>query len=119
MLNRKKGDEAEMAAETYLCTQGLKKVTRNFLCKAGEIDLIMQDQDCLVFIEVRLRNHSMFGSGADSVLPHKQKRIIKASHAYLQKHFDEPPYCRFDVISMSGTPNNYQIDWISDAFQSF
>lgn len=119
MFMRKKGDEAEAAAEAYLCEKGLRKVSRNFASKAGEIDLIMQDQDCLVFIEVRLRNHSMFGSGADSVQASKQKRIIKASHAYLLIHFDEPPYCRFDVVSMSGTPNNYQIDWIYDAFQAF
>lgn len=119
MFSRKKGDLAETAALDYLCKQGLKKVTRNFACKLGEIDLIMSDADCLVFIEVRLRNHSGFGSGADSVQYNKQKRIIKTAQVYLQKHYDQPPYCRFDVISMSGEKGNYQIDWISDAFQAF
>lgn len=119
MFSRSKGDLAETAAQEFLCKQGLKKVTRNFLCKMGEIDLIMLDGEFLVFIEIRLRNHQSFGSGAESIQYNKQRRIIKTAEYYLQQNHQEPPFCRFDVVSMSGEKGNYQFDWISDAFQAF
>lgn len=114
------GQQAEDQACAYLLSHGLKLVWRNFVCKVGEVDLIMRDNQTLVFIEVRYRNKkSQFGSAAESVHAYKQKKIIKAASFFLltQKRFRDFP-CRFDVISMSSEHQaSEEILWIKDAFQ--
>lgn len=95
------GSRAEDAALAYLQEQGLTLVERNYLCKGGEIDLIMQDGSMLVFVEVRKRSHTIFGGAAASVTPAKQRRLIKAAQHFLQR-YRMPPACRFDVIAMDG-----------------
>ena len=107
----------EARAEAYLIAQGLVKNTKNYRCKLGEIDLIMQHQDTLVFVEVRMRSHSQFAQAAESVTPAKQKKIIKTAQYYLQQHqLTDKVNCRFDVIAFG---DNTQPDWIKDAFPAY
>ncbi|MCW9022255.1 MAG: YraN family protein, partial [Sedimenticola sp.] len=79
----KKGNEAEQLAQRYLEQRGLRTLERNYRCKMGEIDIIMKDQDSLVFVEVRYRKQNAFGSAAESVTTTKQKKIIRAAYHYL------------------------------------
>lgn len=112
MLKRLLGQSAEARAEAFLAARGLTPVARNWHCRFGEIDLIMQDRDTLVFVEVRLRNHRDFGDGAASVTPAKQKKLLAAARQYLSTMKALPP-CRFDVVAMrDGT----QPDWLRNAF---
>jgi|TARA_B100000676_G_scaffold307401_1_gene365789 putative endonuclease len=105
----------ELEAEKFLQKKGLRKVSRNYLIKGGEIDLIMRDGEVLVFIEVRYRQSADHGSGAETVTYQKQRRLRRAALHYLQKHYgNHEPDCRFDVISASGNPVVFE--WISDAF---
>ena len=60
-----RGQAAEDLACNYLCGQGLQLLERNYRCKSGEIDLIMQDRACLVFVEVRYRQHPLYCSGRE------------------------------------------------------
>ena len=90
----------------------------------GEIDIIMKDDDSLVFVEVRYRKTNNFGSGAESITPSKQKKLIKTASLYLQRHakLNQCP-ARFDVVSITGfieTDNLDKInfDWIENAFGS-
>ncbi len=109
------GLEAEKLAATFLTNHGLKLVTQNYHCRFGEIDLIMTEAKTLVFIEVRLRNNSQFGSAASSITPQKQKKLILTAQHYLQQHGQSA--CRFDAILMS--KNNLQnIEWIRNAFDA-
>jgi len=111
------GQKAEEEACHYLQTQGLKVVTRNFRCKMGEIDLIMQDLQEIVFVEVRVRNNPNFGSGIDSVDYFKQRKLIKTATLYLsQKKWLDKVNCRFDVIGISYAKTKAAIEWIKDAF---
>jgi len=112
---RKKGEAVELAAEQFLRTKGLRPVTRNYQIKGGEIDLIMNDGDVLVFVEVRYRHSEDHGSGAESITWQKQRRLRRAALHYLQKHYgSHEPDCRFDVISAQGEPVVFE--WICDAF---
>ncbi len=112
------GEAAELACANFLQQQGLRLLSRNYRFKGGEIDLILQQgSSLLIFVEVRMRNHLHFGSGAESVTPSKQRRITRTTLHYLQKHpalqeFD----IRFDVISVTGQPGNFQFDWFKEAF---
>lgn len=113
---RQQGQWAENAACEYLQTKGLELYDRNYHCRCGEIDLIMGDSSTLVFIEVRYRASSRFGSGAETVGPRKQARIVAAAAHYLQTNPRQARRpARFDVVFMS-SPDTIQ--WIKDAFQS-
>ncbi len=115
LLGRKTvGDNAERVAENFLCSQGLTTTVRNFRCRSGEIDLIMQDGDVTVFVEVRYRASEQFGGAAASINLAKQRRLATAAEQYLSK-FRQPPPCRFDAILMRTTDAN-GIEWVRNAF---
>lgn len=108
------GESAERQAERHLRAHGLKLRTRNYRSPFGEIDLIMQHGDTLVFIEVRQRRNPNFGSGADTVDLRKQRRLQRTAEHYLQRQRRIPP-CRFDVVSLNGAGD---IHWIPGAFDA-
>jgi len=109
-----RGDSAEKQAELFLMDKGFQLITRNFHCKLGEIDLIMQDEDTLVFVEVRYRKNATYGSALESIDHKKQLKIIATAEHYRQKHpklYATP--LRFDVVGITGT----NLQWIASAFQ--
>lgn len=109
------GLAAEQLAATFLRAHGLKLVTQNYHCKFGEIDLIMKDGKTLVFIEVRLRTNSQFGSAGASITPQKQQKLLRTAQHYLQHHGDCP--CRIDAILMNEA-NMQHIEWIRNAISA-
>lgn len=110
------GADAEDLALRYLEAQGLTLVTRNFRCRAGELDLIMHDSEYLVFVEVRSRRYSRYGAPAESVTHAKQQKLLRAAAFYLQRQALDPP-CRFDVVAILRPDGEPHIEWIRDAFQ--
>ena len=112
------GAKAEECARIYLEQQGLRLIERNYRCRQGEIDLIMQDGGTLAFVEVRYRKSTRFGSPAESVTPSKQRRIITTAAHYLQSKSERKmPPCRFDMLAIVGKEQQ-DIFWIKDAFQA-
>ena len=112
MNTRHSGGLAEDRALKHLEIQGMELVARNYSWQRGEIDLIMLDQSCLVFVEVRMRNRSDYGTGADTVGPTKMRRVAFTAQHYLATHpIPGNLDCRFDVISV-----DENIDWIQNAF---
>ncbi len=113
-----RGAAAERYANRFLERQGLRRITANYRCRRGEIDLVMHDGHTLVFVEVRYRRSNAFGGPLESVTRNKQRRIILAADHFLQTHpewSDHP--CRFDVIGIGG-PAGETIEWVKDAFSS-
>jgi putative endonuclease len=110
------GNVAERIACQYLEAQGLVLRERNYRYRGGEIDLIMQTRNQLIFVEVRYRKDDRYGSAAESVTPAKQARLISAAKHYLQRNTAELA-CRFDVVAISGNRGEH-VDWIRDAFQA-
>ena len=113
------GSRWEKLALEHLSSSGLKLITRNFRCRLGEIDLVMQDLDCLVFVEVRYRKANRFASAACSVDSHKQRKLVRAAAVFLSRH---PQYCeqavRFDVVAFDAVPNERcTLQWLQDAFR--
>jgi len=110
-----RGREAENRAWEYLQSRGLRLLQRNYRSRRGEIDLILQDHDSLVFVEVRYRRESRFGTGAESVDRRKQSKLIACAQYYMQTNPEiarQP--CRFDVVSVGGSGET--IEWIRNAF---
>ncbi len=109
---RDSGNRAEVRALNYLTQQGLSLLERNYAWRRGEIDLILHDASCIVFVEVRMRNNSTHGSGADTVGRSKMRKIAMTAQHYLTNHTIPGNLdCRFDVISI-----DERIDWIQNAF---
>ena len=104
----------EIAAETYLCGKcGMVCLERRYRTKSAEIDLIMQDQDTLVFVEVKTRSKGKPGDGLQTVNAAKQKRISRGAMLYLMKHHKLNQSVRFDVVEV----NRENIIHIPNAFQ--
>ncbi len=111
------GQETESLACRYLLAQGLCLLERNFSVPQGEIDLIMEDRQSLVFVEVRYRRNDNFGSGAETVTRSKQKKLLAAAARYLQRNpLQAERPARFDVVSISLKNNQPSINWIKNAF---
>lgn len=108
------GADKERLAADFLIRQGLRLVARNHRCRFGEIDLVMADARSIVFVEVRYRGSARFGSPAETVDRHKQRRLVAAANHYLQLHPSVLP-CRFDVVAITGPD---QIEWFKNAFNA-
>ena len=113
----KRGCEAEDLALKYLLKKGLRLITRNYHSRSGEIDLIMEDREFIVFIEVRYRKTVRFGGPLESVDRHKQFHLIQCARHYLScKHINRP--ARFDVIGITPGSTDLDIQWVPDAFHA-
>lgn len=115
-LHLLRGKNAEQQARRHLEQRGLKLLETNYRCKLGEIDLIMQDNETLVFIEVRYRKSNAYGSAIESVTTGKQNRLVAAARHYLQANRSNTP-CRFDVVGITGQ-NASKLEWIKNAFET-
>ena len=115
---RSRGRWAEDLALAYLRKQGLEARTRNYRCRTGEIDLIMEDGKTIVFVEVRYRRRQDFGDGFETVDRRKRARVLSTASHYLQNTpgaAGRP--CRFDVVSVSGQGDDRRLHWIPNAFE--
>ena len=95
------GRWGERHAEQFLRRGGLKTLTRNFLCKTGEIDLVMVDTDgTLAFVEVKTRASEDFSPAESAVTGTKRTRMTRAARYFLASHqIEDRPY-RFDVVTV-------------------
>lgn len=113
------GAKFEKRAELLLRDNGLHTLARNFRCKAGEVDLIMEDGDVVVFVEVRYRRDSSFGGPFASITRAKQQRLIRAAAQYLATTPElTNRNCRFDAVGVTGQGAQVTFDWIRDAFST-
>ena len=80
------GQKAENLALRYLQSKGLSLIEKNFSCRYGEIDLVMLHKKVVVFVEVRYRKNTQFGTGAETVDYRKQQKLLNTAQYYLQHH---------------------------------
>jgi putative endonuclease len=108
------GAAAEDAAARHLTTAGCRVLARNARYREGELDIVAEQRDVVVFVEVRMRAAGRFGGASASVDRFKQKRLVRAAQRWLLEHYGERwPACRFDVVALDGDGT---IEWIRDAF---
>lgn len=115
MDNTKTGSEGEDLACQHLRKLGYKILQRNFRIRGGEIDIICQDKDYLVFVEVKTRYSHEYGLPQESITPWKIKALLKTAQFYIQKiKWGDRGY-RIDLVSLdfadSGKP---EIELIKD-----
>ena len=118
-ISYQRGRWAEQIALEYLLAKKLKLLEKNFRSSFGEIDLIMQDKNIILFIEVRYRSSNNFHTALESINKKKCERIILTSQKYLSENrgaLQLDP--RLDILTLSGTQENPTIEWIKNAFQA-
>lgn len=94
------GELGERAARKHLKRHGLKFLTANFRTDRGEIDLVMRDTDCLVFVEVKTRSSEEWTRPAAAVDAERRRRLTRAGLDYLHLLRNPPVKVRFDIVEV-------------------
>lgn len=97
---RELGAFGEKLAKDFLKKKGYRLRESNYRCREGEIDIVAQQEDYLVFVEVRTKSSADFGSPEESVTAAKKKKLINLALHYLQTHQELPPFWRIDVVAV-------------------
>jgi putative endonuclease len=122
ILNRTKillGREGERIAERFLIKKGYKLVERNYRCAAGELDLIVLDRRVIVFVEVKMRTGSGYGTPLDAVEFRKQRKMIQAAQFFLNAKKLSQRDARFDVVGISWLGGEPAVEHVENAFDLF
>lgn len=109
------GFDGETFVATYLQQQGFTILERNYRKRYGEIDLIANKGNLLVFVEVKMRRYRYFHL-SQAITPTKQRKIIKTAKAYISKHQINDTIYRFDVALIELHNNSHQLTYIPNAF---
>ena len=112
------GDAGERAAEALLEAKGLRIVARNHRCRVGEVDLIAETGELLVFVEVRTRATAAFGGPEETVTRQKRLRIIAAARDFLGRRRGPERGVRFDVIAVVDAPAGPTLTHFENAFDA-
>jgi putative endonuclease len=103
MDRRKLGRRGEWVALVLLLLKGYRPRHRNWRGAGGEVDLVVERRQEIVFVEVKARSSALFGGAVGAVDAKKQKKLARVSSAYLSRFglWDRP--CRFDIITIERT----------------
>lgn len=100
------GKSGEAHARAWLEGRGYRFVTRNWRCRAGELDLVMTDGDELVFVEVKVRTGERLGRASEAISAAKRRRVLAASEWFVSVH---PTYhdmiWRCDIVAVAINPH--------------
>ncbi len=111
------GEWGENIAASYLVSQGLVLLDRNWRTAAGEIDIIAKEGDSLIFCEVKTRRGKAFGEGAEAVAGRKSVRLRRLASQWLALSGIRPRTVRFDVVSVFVSPGQRPVvSHLRDAF---
>ena len=116
MLNKRQlfGKAGESLAANYLKKNGYTIITTNHRTKLGEIDIIAEEADAIVFIEVKARNTQAYGSPKSAITSRKKHQLSKAALMYLKKEKLTLKKARFDVVTIDTQKNRIEI--VKNAF---
>lgn len=119
-LNKDIGKYGETLANSYLRALGFSILKENFRNRFGEIDIIANKNNLLIFVEVKTRFTKSYGTPSESVTRSKQKNIIKLSKYFLLSKRTLNYFIRYDVIEvlLNSKDDNYKINHIENAFYS-
>ena len=110
---QRRGIDGERRARAHLEAGNLRCIDAGWRCRLGELDLVMRDDDVLVFVEVRARASGSLVGAIESVDFHKQRRFVRAARAWLAAHPAEAVLpARFDVVAVLDD----EIHWLRNAF---
>jgi putative endonuclease len=111
------GKRGEDLAAAHLAEAGYRILERNYRCLFGEIDIVAEEGETLVFVEVKSRRSAAYGDPQLAVGLQKQRKISRiATHYLAERHLFHRP-ARFDVVAVKMLPGQVQFELIRDAFE--
>ncbi len=111
------GRRGEELAARHLEQQGYRILARNYRRRFGEIDIIARHRGQLVFIEVKTRQSTRFGSPFAAVDRRKQHQLVRVATDYIARHHLEDEVARFDVVAVTrGRDGRIRVEVLEDAF---
>ncbi|OFW09903.1 MAG: YraN family protein [Acidobacteria bacterium RIFCSPLOWO2_02_FULL_67_36] len=113
------GKCGEDLAVEELERRGYAILERRYRTRRGEIDIVARDGDVLVFVEVKARATTDFGTAAEAVTARKQRRLVWMATDYLARHCPVYPQCRFDVVAIDGVGESQQLTVYTNAFDAY
>ncbi len=116
--NIEKGKKGEVLAEKFLKKRGYRILEKNYRTHFGEVDIIARDGKTLVFIEVKARSGTGFGSPLAAVDARKQSHLTAAAGIYMQLNHIEDQPVRFDVVGITGEGARAKIELVRNAFDT-
>jgi putative endonuclease len=117
LARQRLGREGEQLACAELERLGYRLLSRRYRTRYGEIDIVAEDGEVLVFVEVKARTDDSFGHPAEAVTDQKQHRVVAMAEAYLAREQVGDRVCRFDVVAVDGTGAGAAITVYRDAFR--
>jgi len=113
------GKLGEEAARKFLKKRGYRIRETGFRCRHGEIDIVAQKKDYLVFVEVRTKSNLDFGTPEESITQAKKEKLIASALTYITTHENLPPLWRIDVIAieLDEKGKTRRIDLIENAIE--
>lgn len=94
------GQQGEEIAADYLRAQGYEILDRNYHSRFGEVDLVAEKDQCIIFVEVKTRTNDSFGLPEESVTPEKLEKVYDTALLWLQDHPEKPDDWRMDAIAI-------------------
>ena len=111
------GEFGERLARAFLVREGFRIIECNYRFHHGEIDIVAQEGEVLVFCEVKTRTNDRYGAPELALTSAKQRQIRKIALAYLTVHRCHDRVCRFDVIAIRLGQGAPAITLFRDAFR--
>jgi putative endonuclease len=111
-----RGRAGEDLAVDYLTKKGYRILDRNYRYAHGEIDIVAEDRNVLVFIEVKARRSKRYGEPEDAITFRKRTVVRRTADGYIYEHNIEDKDCRFDVIAVDYEPGSPEVRHIENAF---
>jgi putative endonuclease len=113
MERRETGILGEKIASDFLKKRGYRIIEANYRCPEGEIDLVTEHKDCLVFVEVRTKRSLAFGTPEESITAAKRGKLRTLAARYRQTHSNLPQLWRIDVVAIEldkrGRPSRLEL----------
>ena len=116
MNPRAKGSKGEDLAVKYLMKKGFKIVKRNFVFGRGEIDIVAEDGNILVFVEVKARKSNAYGTPEESITVGKRRQLRRIAEGYMYVNKIDNRECRFDAIAIEYKEGKAEIRHLVNAF---
>jgi putative endonuclease len=119
MDRRQTGNLGEKLACNFLANNGYRIIETNYRCRDGEVDIVTQQRDVLVFVEVRTKKNLRFGTPEESITERKKEKLRAVAEHYTQNHENLPPAWRIDMVAIQMNYNGkvLRIEIIENAIE--
>ncbi len=116
MQRQSLGKRGEDQAAAELERRGYAVLARRYRTRHGEIDIVAEDGETIVFVEVKAKESAEFGTAAEAVTSRKQRRVISMAVDYLARNRLTRRPCRFDVVAIDGVGDAAVLTYYRGAF---